>query len=68
MIRKLHCGSTDKERETTVYHPHKQKVQTLTGIFRRLDVEAGIYLYLDVGDANYKDFYAFAKSPSRYEK
>ena len=38
---------------------------TLSGIFRKLDVEAGLYLYLDVGDANYADFYKFAKSPSR---
>ena len=63
--RALHCGSTDQEREETISHPHKEKIKTLTGVFRRLDVEAGIYLYLDVGDGNYKDFYAFAKSPSR---
>lgn len=63
--RELMCGSTDQEREGTVSHPHKEKIQTLTGIFRRLDVEAGLYLYLDVGNANYKSFYKFAKSPSR---
>ena len=65
VCRKLHCGSTDREREGTIQHPHKDKIQTLTGIFRRLDVEAGMYLYIDVGHANYKDFYAFCKSPSR---
>ena len=63
--RQLMCGSTDQERTGTVSHPHKEKIQTLTGIFRRLDVEAGLYLYLDVGNANYKSFYKFAKSPSR---
>lgn len=63
--RKLMCGSTDQERKDTVYHPHKQKIQTLSGIFRKLDVEAGLYLYLDVGNGNYSDFYKFAKSPSR---
>ena len=26
-------GSTDREREGTIHHPHKEKIQTLTGIF-----------------------------------
>jgi len=58
-------GSLDSSKATRVAHPHADKIYKLMGIFRALDVEAGIYLMVDIGEANYKAFYKFAKEPSR---
>ena len=63
--RQLHCGSLDDSKETKVAHPHAHKIITLSGLFAGLNVEAGIYLIVDLGDANFKSFYKFAKSPAR---
>ena len=65
VCRLLMCGSLDNSKQDKVAHPHTHKIQSLTGIFRALQVEAGIYLIIDMGEANYRGFYAFAKRPSR---
>ena len=63
--RLLHCGSLDESKVQKVSHPHAYKIQSLTGIFAGLNVESGIYLIVDIGEANFKSFYSFAKSPAR---
>ena len=66
MCRKLFMGSTDADAEMRKAHPHIEKINLLSGLFKHGKLQAGIFAIMDLWEQGYNDFFQFAKSPSEY--
>lgn len=64
--RRLFCGSVANEGEAESKHPHREKIEKLSGIFEDGTMHAGIYALLDLWEHSYSDFFQFCKSPSSF--
>ena len=64
--RKLFCGSVANADGNDSKHPHREKIERLSGIFEEGSMHAGIYALLDLWEHSYSDFFQFCKSPSSF--
>ena len=65
--RELMKGVTDdSDPKKPKYHPHRKKINLLSGLLEQGWLHAGVAVVLDLWDKSYDDFFAFCKSPSRF--
>ena len=64
--REIFNGTTDETKATRSEHPHREKINVLSGLFKEGTLHAGIYAITDMWDKSFDDFFRFCKSPSRF--
>ena len=65
--RELMKGVTDDtDPKKPKYHPHRRKINTLSGLLEQGWLHAGVAVVLDLWDKSYDSFFEFCKSPSGF--
>ena len=64
--REIFNGTIDETKATRSEHPHREKINVLSGLFKEGTLHASIYAINDMWDKRYDAFFKFCKSPALF--